>query len=172
MRAASAPFNRCAFRRCGLLVVGGQQAQQFATNAAVFDDQLAKAHRQLESPRPGAAGIEIEHSVARLVLGNVTVAAYDNRESGGFGLEIQLRQIVQHVDGNTAQFERLGFRQLARPRTFVYIATHGSDGGNGREIVENLRRPNISGMNDVVGPAQSCNGLVTQQAVGVRDDAD
>jgi hypothetical protein len=27
-------------------------------------------------------------------------------------------------------------------------------------------------MNDVVGPAQSCNGLVTQQAVGVRDDAD
>ena len=61
-----------------LLAVGGQQSHEFAAHAAGFYNEFANAHRQFESPRARAAGIEIEHSVARLLLGNVAVSAdYD-----------------------------------------------------------------------------------------------
>ena len=102
----------------------------------------------------------------------MTVAAYHNRESGGFGLVIQLRQIVQYVDGNSADFKHLSFWQLARPRSFVDVAPDGCNWGDGRERFEDLRRAYVAGMNDVFGAAQGFDGLRPQQAVRVGDDTD
>jgi hypothetical protein len=65
-----------------------RQLHEFSSYAAGFDNQSAEAHRQFESPRTRAAWVEIEHSVARLSFGDVTVSAYYNRESGGFGLDV------------------------------------------------------------------------------------
>lgn len=90
-----------------------RQVQEFPLYAAIFHDESANAHWQFESSGPRAARIKIEHSVKRLLLGNVAVATDHDRESSGLWLEVQLSQIVQNVDGNAAQFEHLGFRQLA-----------------------------------------------------------
>ncbi len=100
------------------------------------------------------------------------MAADYNRESRSFGLEVQLCQIVQHVDGNAAELEHRRLRQLARPRTFVDVAPHGSHRGNRGKLFEDLRSTDIAGMNDVFRPAQSFNGLRSQQAMRIGDDAD
>jgi hypothetical protein len=60
--------------------------------------------------RAGATGIEIEHPVARLLLGDVAVAGDQDFEACRFGLQVELRQIVQDVDGNAADLQDLGFR--------------------------------------------------------------
>ncbi len=122
--------------------------------------------------RPRAAGITVKHSVARLLFGNVTVATNNDGESGGFGFEVQLRQIVQHIDGNATQFKHFGFRQLVRPRSFVDVAAHGYKRGDGGEFFKDLGRAYIPGMNDVFGSALGFEGLRTQQAVRIGDDAD
>jgi hypothetical protein len=95
-----------------------------------------------------------------------------HRKSSGFWLEIQLCQIVQHIDGNTAQLKHFGFRQLERPRSFVDVAAHGYNRRDGGEFFEDLGRAYIPGVNDVFGATQGFEGLRAQQAVRVGDDAD
>jgi hypothetical protein len=110
--------------------------------------------------------------VARLLRWNMTVAGNHNRKSGCFGFDVQPRQVVQHVNGNPAGFEHLGFRQLARPSSFVDIAPHGSDRRNRRKRFKDLERSDISGVNDVFGPAQSFDCLGAQQTMRIGDDAE
>src|SRR6202167_1009386 len=98
-----------------LLAVGGRQSHEFAAHAAGFYCKFANARRQSESSRPRAPGIEVEHSVACLLFGNVTVAADHHREPGCFRLEVQLRQIVQHIDRHAGQVKNLGLSQLPGP---------------------------------------------------------
>ena len=59
-----------------------------------------------------------------------------NGESRGFGLEIQLRQIVQYIDRNAAQLDHRGVRQFAAPPTFVDVAAHSRHRGNGKKFFE------------------------------------
>jgi hypothetical protein len=172
MRATSAPLNQTAFRRCGLLVDSGHQGQQFTSHAAILDDEPTYTHRKLESPRPRAAGIEVEHSVACLLLGNVAVPAHHHRKSSRLGLKVQLRQIVQHVDKNPTKFNRLRFRQPAGPPRFVYVAPHSGDRGNARKLFEDLSRTYVPGVNNVIRPAEGLEGRRPQQPVRVGDDAD
>jgi hypothetical protein len=140
--------------------------------ATIPHNKLTHAHWQFESPRPRAARIQVKHSIAHLLFGNVTVAADHNRESSRFGLEVQLLQIMQHIDGNTAQLNHLSFRQLATPGRFIDVSTHGGDGTNRGKLLEDIGRADIPGMNDVLGPAQRFDCLRAQQAMRVGDDAD
>ena len=45
----------------------------------------------------------------------MAVAVYDHAESGGFGLQVELAEIMQHIDRHAAGFNDFGFRQSARP---------------------------------------------------------
>jgi len=76
-------------------------------------------------------------------------------ESRRLRLEIELRKIVQHVKGDPAELEHLGSRQLARPCSFVDVATDRGHGSNRCKLVENFRIAHIAGMNDVPRSAQS-----------------
>ena len=101
-------------------------------------DQPSNRHRQFEAPRTCAAGIEVEHAVAHLLLRNVAVAGDHNLESGGFRLQIELREIVQHVDGNAADLDDFGLRQVCAPTRLVDIAADGGHGRDGCELLENF----------------------------------
>jgi hypothetical protein len=101
----------------------------FDAKTAPFYDQPADRHRQLEAPRAGAAGIEVEHAVARLLLRTVAVAGDHDFESRSLGFQVKLRKIVQNIDGDAAEFDDFRFRKFARPRRLVDIAP---DGGYGR----------------------------------------
>lgn len=102
----------------------------FCVCATVLDDQLAYTHRQLEASRPRAARIEEENSIAVFTFCNVAMAKDDDLKSRGFGLEIELRQVVQHVDSDASAFENFCLRQRLRPCAFVNVAAYGNDRRN------------------------------------------
>jgi len=125
-----------------------RELPDFRTNAACVHPQTPHSYRKLEPPRSRAAGIEIENSIPGLLFRNVTVSTHYSRESGGLRLKVHLRQIVQHVDRNPANFKHLGFRQLTSPRLFIDIAAHRGHGRDRSKLFKNLRRSNIPGMNN------------------------
>ena len=126
------------------------QVYEFAPNFSILQDQPAHAHRQLEPSRSRAARIEVEDSVARLLLRHVTVATNYDRESSSFGFEIQLRQIVQDIDGDTADFENFRPRELERPGFLVDIPPHSDQRRDSRKFFENLGCAHIPRVNDML----------------------
>ena len=102
----------------------------------------------------------------------MAVPGYDDFESRCFWLQIELRQVMQYVDGNAAEFDNICFRQLPRPGAFVDVSAHGGDGRNSSQLFENLGIPDIPAVNDMLGPTQRCDRFGTKQAVRVGDDAD
>ena len=75
-------------------------------------------------------------------------------ESCGFRLQFELRQIVQHVDGNAGDLDDLIFRKFTSPRPIVDIAGDGSEGRKVCELFENFWRANVAGVDDVLRASQ------------------
>src|SRR5207248_195828 len=57
--------------------------------------QASHRNRQIESPWPRAAGVEIEDAVLGLDFGLVRMSGNDRAKSGRVGIEIQRVQVVQ-----------------------------------------------------------------------------
>lgn len=149
-----------------------RELNNFAANSSLVDDYLPNADRQLESPGPGAARIEIENSIVGFLFRKMAMAADNNRESCGFWIEVQLREIVKYIDANSFQLEHLSFRQFASPLALVDIAENGSDRGDFGKLFENFGNANVSSMNNVMGCPQGIDSRGTQYAMSVGDNAD
>ena len=65
--------------------------------------QEAHADGQLEAPQPGAAGVEIEHSVALFVQRLVRVTCDYHVDALSCRVDIQLLEVVQHMQGDGAE---------------------------------------------------------------------
>ena len=115
------------------------QLNDFRAHLSAFYCELSYAHRQLESPRPRAARIEVKNSVTRFRFRNMTMAGDHHLESRSFRLEIKLRQIVQHVDRDATKFNHCSLRQFSRPGIFVDIASHSRNGRDAGECFQNFR---------------------------------
>jgi hypothetical protein len=126
----------------------------FSAHASAFYDQSANRHGQLEASWPGATGIEVQHAVTHLLLRNVAVARDHNLESCGFRLQFEVRQIVQHVDGNAGDLDDFIFRKFTSPRPFVDIAGDGSEGCKVCQLLEDFWRANVAGVDDVLRASQ------------------
>lgn len=155
-----------------LTAVGTDHFNNFTAHAAIFDKQFAQAYRQLEASRTGAAGVEIEHSSTDFLLRNMAVAADHDGKSGGLRLDIELREIVQHMDENAGYFEHFGPGQLLCPCSFVNVPAYRGDWGNCRKNFNYFGRADVSSVDDVIRAAQSFDCFGAQQAVGIGDDAD
>lgn len=100
------------------------------------------------------------------------MAADDHFESGGFGLQIELGQIVDDVNRDADQFNRVGFWQLLRPFFFVDVPTNSSNRSDRLQLLENFGRPHVSCMDDVLGVTQRLECFRSKQAMGIGDYAD
>jgi len=143
-----------------------------SANASTLYGQPSDTDRKLESPWSRAAGIEIEDTATRLLLRNMTVPGYHNFEASRFGLQIELRQVVQNIDKNAREFDQFSLGQSARPRRIVDVPADGCDRCNCREFVEDFGRAYVSSVNDVLGSTERVDRLRTKQAMRIRNDAD
>jgi hypothetical protein len=98
----------------------------------------------------------------------MAVAVYHHAESGGFGLQVELAEIVQHVDRNAAGFDNFGFGQSARPGRGVNVAANRGYGRDLRERFQNFGSADIAGVEDAVGSAQSLRRLRAAAGRGCR----
>src|SRR5690242_19103852 len=72
--------------------------QYFPVHFPSLYSNSADTHRQLEPSWARAAGIEIEDAIFHVLLGHVAMARDHGGKSGGFGLQIQLIQIMQDIN--------------------------------------------------------------------------
>jgi len=99
------------------------------------------------------------------------MAADDRLDPGRARIEIQVRQIVQHVHGGGLHFDGLGQREESRPAFPVNIAADRGNRSDLRERLENPRVPDVARMNDPPGTRERPDGFVAQQTVGIGDYA-
>jgi hypothetical protein len=125
-----------------------------------------------ESERAGAAGVDVPDSGAKLLRRCVAVAADDSPNAGGRGIEVELIDVVEHVEDGVLDFDDLGFWQALCPGVFVGIAADCGDRGDGCERFENVRSADVAGVDDAVGVAESFERLGSEETVGVGDQAD
>src|SRR5579884_2582280 len=91
-------------------------------DAAVGEAHCRNGGGQAKALWAGAAWVQVQHGLALLALGLMSVAADHGGKAGGGGVEIELLQIMQHVKRQAAQFNDLGFRQKIGPGTVVDVA--------------------------------------------------
>jgi len=95
------------------------------------------------------------------------MARNDHLHACGVRLEVELRKIVDDVDECASDANHLGFRQMSGPCLFVIVASDGDERRQRAKLIENLCRPDVPAMNDVI--AADCKGsrLRSHEAVSV-----
>jgi hypothetical protein len=100
------------------------------------------------------------------------VARDHDLESRGLRLQVELREIVEHVDGDDADTNDFGLGQLTRPWRLVDIPANGGYGRDDCEFLKDLGSSDVTGMEDVVRSLQRGKSFGAKQSVRVGDDAD
>src|SRR5262245_2150362 len=113
------PEWRAIYRAYGGSAAGGSssngQRDDLAVQLAVLDRKPSHRNRQIEPPRAGAAGVEIEHAVLGLHFRPMRVAGDYGTETGRRRIEIEVLENVQHVETNAAVLDDLALRQALCP---------------------------------------------------------
>jgi hypothetical protein len=100
------------------------------------------------------------------------MAGDDDLEVGRLGHEIELFEIVKHVDRYAADLDDLEIGDLFGPLAFVVVAADGRDRGDLRKLFEYLGLPDIARVEDLLHAIQRGNGLRSKEAVRVGNDTD
>jgi hypothetical protein len=87
-------------------------------------------------------------------------------------VQIQLREVVQHINSDATDFHEFIFRKSTRPRSCIDIAANGGYGRNRCEALKNFRRADVAGMNNMFAALQRLKSFRSQWAVRVGDDAE
>ncbi len=142
----------------------------FRSHALGRDFKRRKRNRQVEAPPSRATGIEVQNAADRLDLRYVGMPGDDDVDAGA-GIGLQRLQVMQDVDRLSRQSQECRVRVLAGPLTTVHVST---DRGNRRDPakrIDDLRAPDVAGMDDVIDTRQASFRLRPQQAVRVRNDS-
>src|SRR5690606_33367969 len=100
------------------------QRDQLGACPVILDMQDAHTDRQLETPWPGAARIEVEHAVTYLVQRLVRMAGDYHVDACGLGINGQLLEVMQYIDVDRAEAQGQVFRNHIGPGGLVVVATH------------------------------------------------
>jgi hypothetical protein len=148
------------------------EIEDLPAQLAGFDCEASEGYRQLETPGAGASRIEIEHTVANLLLRDVAVTRDDSGETGKLRLEVELLQNMQNIYREPADLDNVGLRDFVDPIAVVGVAVDGGDRSDFRKLYKDRGISDVARMNDMVGTSQRGDGLGPEQAVSIRDDPD
>ena len=125
----------------------------FAGKAAVANAKSPDTDGKLEAARSGTGRIEIEDAVSDFIHRCVGVAGDDSGESGGCGIQVELFQIMQHVQRESAGFNYFCQRKSLAPGTGIDISANRLHECNATEFFEDFRRAHVSSVEDEIGAA-------------------
>src|SRR4051812_25640295 len=100
------------------------------------------------------------------------MSGHNDSKSGCLRVEIELVQIVQDVNADTLQVQRLAQRDRFSPRALVIVASNSVHRCNLTQRFEDLRSADIACVNDVTDTLEGSNRFRPKQAVRIRDEAD
>jgi hypothetical protein len=94
------------------------------------------------------------------------------REPCGCGLETELPEVMNHVQGMGPDLNYVIGRQLGSPRTLVVVTPDSANGRNSPKRLENRESPDVSAMDDEITSAKLHDSLRPDETVRVRDHTD
>ena len=133
--------------------------------------QTRHGNRQLKPAWSSTSRVDVEDAIALEFSRLMGVAADDDMESGGRGIQVESVQIVQNVEENPTRFRDRCFRQGARPIRLIYVSTNGNKGSEFSQRIENFRFADVTGVKNQLRTAKRFKGLRAQQPMSIRDQA-
>jgi len=107
-----------------------------------------------------------------MLLGLMGVAADDRVEPGCLWIEVEIVEIVEHIQIEAGNFDNRGKRQLLRPRLCVHVAAYGKHGSDIFQLREYFRCTHVSCVNDQLDSGEGVLRFRPENAVGIGNDAD
>src|ERR1700728_551815 len=98
------------------------------------------------------------------------MARYDYADSRGLWLDVQLREIMDHVHEHLPELDKLCLRQGPGPRTLIVVASNCRYGCDDRQLTQDILAADIPSVDDVVAAAQERRRLRPEKPVSVGDD--
>ena len=126
---------------------------------------------QLETPRPSASRIEMEHPANSLDPGLMRVTANDDVNPARDWIQLQCFDVMQDIDATPAEGDHLGLRITFRPWRSVDVPSDRNDGRDPLQCCDNVWRTDVAGMDDMRHACEELLNFRTQQPVSVRDDS-
>jgi hypothetical protein len=127
---------------------------------------------EMEAAGTAGAGVEVEHAISLVEVGDVGVAEEDDGEAGGGGVEVDGVEVVKEVDVAAFEEKDLGFREVGAGAHLVDVASDCGDGSNLGEVVEDGDCADVSEVEDAVNTGEYGKDFGTEEAVGIAEDAD
>src|SRR5260370_9304133 len=135
------------------------------------DVEQRKSDRQLKTTGPGTARVQEEDHAIVALLGLMGVAADDRVESGSLWIDVEIVEIVEHIEIETGNFDNRGKRQLLRPRLCVHVAAHGKHGSDSFQLGEYFRCTHVSRVNDQLDSGEGALRFRSEKAVAIGNEA-
>jgi ribosomal protein S16 len=98
----------------------------------------------------------------------VRMTGNDDAYSGGAGLDIEFREIVDHVDEYVTHSDQLRLPEAHRPRSRIVVASDRNQRRQEGELIENLGFADISAMDDVVTADEKRARLGPEKSMSIR----
>ena len=139
--------------------------------------------RESEPPMTGGSRVHVEHTVALVDGGFVTVAVDNDAHARRGRVQVELLDDVQEIDegagrsrrhlaGRMTQVDDFTLRQAGREFPRVRVAAHRANGCDLGEGIEDRGVADVPRMEDQVASGQCVQRLRADQAVGVGDESD
>ena len=132
-----------------------------------IDDEFTHRNGQLKSPGSATSRVDVQNAIPFFDQRFVGVARHNHLHTCGMRLDVELRKIVDDVDERASDSNHLSFRQMGCPRLRVIIASDGNERRHGGKLIENLGRPDVSTMNDVIAADCECPRFSPHEPVRV-----
>ena len=100
------------------------------------------------------------------------MAGHHHLHAGPGGFQVELCEVVDHVQADLAEAEELRLPQPHRPRPPIVVAAPRRDGRERGQRLEDAGIADVACVDDVVAAVEEGLDLRPQQAVGVGDQAD
>jgi hypothetical protein len=123
--------------------------------------QIQSRHRdgQVETSRPSASRIEIEHPANSLDPGPMRVAANDDVDPARNWIESQCFDVMQNIDAAPTERHHLCLRIMFRPAAGIDVPSDRNDRCNLLESGDNAWRTDIAGVEDMRHAREGCLDL-------------
>ena len=125
-----------------------------------------------ETPWARAAWIDEENTLTLFDERPVGVTGKHCREPRGCGLETELPEVMNHVEGMGPDLDHVIRGQLGSPWILVVVTPDSAHGRDSPKRVENRESPDISAMDDEVASVKLLDSLRPDETVRIRDHTD
>src|SRR5262249_11017187 len=136
------------------------------------EDEPGDRDGEREAPRARATRVDEEDVATPFDERPGRVTGQDGAESRGRGLEIELGDVVDHVDSMHPDLNHVIGGKSGRPRTLVIVAPDRANGGDGPKRIENGGCADVATVDDEIAPAQLLDRLGADETMRVGDHTD